>query len=420
MKAEIIAVGTELLLGQIVNTNAAFLSQELAALGINVYHHVVVGDNAKRLEAVLEQAEKRSDLIILTGGLGPTKDDMTKQTVAAHLKKKLVIDQNALEKINVFHQASNRPMTENNRLQALVIEGSTVLANKTGLAAGMFLKKDTVNYLLLPGPPNELKPMFLNEAKPLLQKENPTESLMVSRVLRFYGIGESRLVTVLDDLIEEQTNPTLAPYAGDYEVTLRITANGDSQSCCKLLLDNLEEKIQLRVGEYFYGYGDTTRLAEVVVDLLKERKITITAAESLTGGGFQSMLASIPGASDIFNGGVVAYQNEIKEQLLGVSAKTLNEKGAVSKECANEMAEGVQKLMKTKMALSFTGVAGPAMLENQPVGTVWIALAQENQPTIAICHHFARDRNGNREQAILAGFDFIRRVVLSLPIEIES
>lgn len=189
MKAEIIAVGTELLLGQIVNTNAAFLSQELAALGINVYHHVVVGDNAKRLEAVLEQAEKRSDLIILTGGLGPTKDDMTKQTVAAHLKKKLVIDQNALEKINVFHQASNRPMTENNRLQALVIEGSTVLANKTGLAAGMFLKKDTVNYLLLPGPPNELKPMFLNEAKPLLQKENPTESLMVSRVLRFYGIG---------------------------------------------------------------------------------------------------------------------------------------------------------------------------------------------------------------------------------------
>ncbi|TFJ43308.1 competence/damage-inducible protein A [Carnobacterium divergens] len=420
MKAEIIAVGTELLLGQIVNTNAAFLSQELAALGINVYHHVVVGDNAKRLETVLEQAEKRSDLIILTGGLGPTKDDMTKQTVAAHLKRKLVSDQNALEKIQAFHQRSKRPMTENNRLQALVIEESTVLANKTGLAAGMFLKKDSLNYLLLPGPPNELKPMFLNEAKPLLQKENPTESLMVSRVLRFYGIGESRLVTVLDDLIEEQTNPTLAPYAGDYEVTLRITANGDSQACCQMLLDNLEEKIQLRVGEYFYGYGDTTRLPEVVVELLKTQALTITAAESLTGGGFQSLLASVAGASDIFSGGFVAYQNEIKEQLLGVSGKTLSEKGAVSKECAIEMAEGIRQLMKTKMALSFTGVAGPAMLENQPVGTVWIALAQENQPTIAVCHHFSRDRNGNREQAILAGFDLIRRVLLSLPIETES
>lgn len=271
MKAEIIAVGTELLLGQIVNSNAAFLSQELAVLGINVYHHVVVGDNPERLDQVLTEAEKRSDLIILSGGLGPTKDDMTKQTIAAHLNRSLITDAATLKTIVEYHEKTKRPMPENNKLQAVVIEGSTVLKNPTGLAAGMFIKENGKMYVLLPGPPSELKPMFLQEARPLLLANSDKPELLVSRVLRFFGIGESKLVTILDDLIENQKNPTIAPYAGVHEVTLRLTANGGSEKACNELLDRLEATIQERVGTYFYGYGDETTLVEVVVDLLKEK-----------------------------------------------------------------------------------------------------------------------------------------------------
>lgn len=416
MNAEIIAVGTELLMGQVVNTNASFLSSELSLLGIDVYHQVVVGDNPKRLLEVIQVAEQRSDLVILSGGLGPTKDDITKQVLADHLTKKLILDENTMEKIIAFHKNRKRPMTENNRLQAMVIEGSTILKNKTGLAAGMFLKQKDKAFILLPGPPNELKPMFINEVKPLLVDGRKEDNHLVSRVLRFFDIGESQLAAELDDLIEQQNNPTLATYAGKHEVTLRLTANGSTEAACSLLLDNMESVIQQRVGGYFYGYGEDTRLVNVVADLLKKQKQTLTAAESLTGGAFQSDMTSVSGASEYFKGGIVTYSNDTKTAVLGVSKPTIENHGAISAECAIEMANNARVMFATDIGLSFTGVAGPAMLENKEVGTVWIGVAVNGAAAFAKEYHLGKGRDNNREKSIMAGLDLIRRVLLDLPI----
>jgi len=416
MNAEIIAVGTELLMGQVVNTNASFLSRELALLGIDVYHQVVVGDNSKRLLEVIQVAEKRSDLVILSGGLGPTKDDITKQVLAEHLNKELILDTGTMDKISSFFENSKRVMTENNRLQAMVIEGSTVLKNETGLAAGMFLKQDKQAFLLLPGPPSELEPMFIKEARPLLMDGRPNENHLVTRVLRFFGIGESQLAAELDDLIEEQKNPTIATYAGKHEVTLRLTANGSTEKACQLLLDKMEATIQQRIGGYFYGYGEDRRLVNVVTDLLNEQNLTLTAAESLTGGSFQHLITSVSGASNYFKGGIVTYSNDAKTTILGVTKKSIEEFGVVSAECAIEMAKKAQEMFDTDLAISFTGVAGPDKLENKEVGTAWIGIATK-ETAFAKEYHFGKGRENNREKSIMSGLDLIRRVLLDLPIE---
>lgn len=416
MNAEIIAVGTELLMGQVVNTNASFLSRELSLLGIDVYHQVVVGDNPKRLLEIIQVAEKRSDLVILSGGLGPTKDDITKQVLAEHLNKKLILDTSTMDKISNFFENSKRVMTENNRLQAMVIEGSTVLKNETGLAAGMLLNQDKQAFLLLPGPPSELEPMFIKEVRPLLMDGRPNENHLVSRVLRFFGIGESQVAAELDDLIEEQKNPTLATYAGKHEVTLRLTANGSTEEACHFLLDKVEAIIQQRIGGYFYGYGEDRRLVNIVTDLLNEQNLTLTAAESLTGGSFQHLITSVSGASDYFKGGIVTYSNDAKTTILGVTKKTIEEFGVVSAECAIEMAKKAQEMFDTDLAISFTGVAGPDKLENKEVGTVWIGIATK-ETAFAKEYHFGKGRENNREKSIMSGLDLIRRVLLDLPIE---
>ncbi|SEK26094.1 competence/damage-inducible protein cinA [Carnobacterium iners] len=412
MNAEIIAIGTELLLGQVVNTNATFLSKELATLGIEVYHQSVVGDNPKRLKEAIELAEKRSELVILTGGLGPTKDDVTKQVVAEHLGKELVIDEAAMKKIRLFHKQRKHPMTENNQLQALIIEGSVVLKNNNGLAVGMFLNLENQSFLLLPGPPHELEKMFEQEVKPLLLKQTSKETVLLSRVLRFYGIGESRLVTLIDDLIENQLNPTLASYTGKYEVSLRLTANGSSNTECEKKLDNLEAIIRERAGDYIYGYGDDNSLVEVVSKLIKEKKLTLSAAESLTGGAFQSMLTSTSGASEFFEGGLVTYSNRIKEEQLNVDRKIIDQFGVVSSQCAIKMAENVRQLFNSDIGISFTGVAGPLELENKKPGTVWIGIAVKNKETYAKCFNFEGDRNKNRELSVLSGLHLIYRDLL--------
>lgn len=417
MNAEIIAVGTELLMGQVINTNTSFLSRELSLLGIDVYHQVVVGDNPKRLLEVIQVAEQRGDLVILSGGLGPTKDDITKQILADHLTKKLILDENTMKKIIAFHENRKRTMTENNRLQAMVIEGSTILKNETGLAAGMFLKQNNKGYILLPGPPSELEPMFINEVKPLLMSGRKEDTHLISRVLRFFDIGESQLAAELDDLIEKQQNPTLATYAGKHEVTLRLTANGSTAATCSLLLDNMEAIIQQRIGGYFYGYGEDTRLVNVVADLLKEQKLTLTAAESLTGGAFQGCMTSVSGASDYFKGGIVTYSNDSKSGVLGVSKKTIENFGVVSAECAIEMAKKAQVLFGTDIALSFTGVAGPNTLENKEVGTVWIGVAVKGETAFSKEYHLGKGRDNNREKSIMSGLDLIRRVLLDLPVQ---
>ena len=414
MHAEIIAVGTEILLGQIVDTNTRLVGQVLADLGIDVYYQTVVGDNEVRMRAAIDLAAKRSDLVILTGGLGPTKDDLTKQVVAAYLGKQLVEDEAAMLKIKRHFEISQRKMTANNRLQALYIEGSKPLANETGLAVGDFYQAEQgPDFMLLPGPPSELRPMLFKVALPLLKQAYRQDQLLSSRVLRFFGIGESQLASQLDDLIETQTNPTIAPYAKDNEVTLRLTASAKDEQEAQALLDGLESKIAKRCGQYLYGYGDDNSLAQVVMTKLIEKHLTITAAESLTGGQLQAALTSIPGASQAFMGGFVTYANYAKEKLLAIPAEVIDKHGSVSEQTAILMAEQAKQKLGADVGVSLTGVAGPNSLEGQPVGTVWIGIAYRNKAGYAQKFHFPRQRKYVQARAVLTALDLVRKELLS-------
>ncbi|WP_278745005.1 competence/damage-inducible protein A [Ligilactobacillus agilis] len=414
MHAEIIAVGTEILLGQIVDTNTRLVGQVLADLGIDVYYQTVVGDNEVRMKAAIDLAAKRSDLVILTGGLGPTKDDLTKQVVAAYLGKQLVEDEAAMLKIKRHFEISQRKMTANNRLQALYIEGSKPLANETGLAVGDFYQAEQgPDFMLLPGPPSELRPMLFKVALPLLKQAYRQDQLLSSRVLRFFGIGESQLASQLDDLIENQTNPTIAPYAKDNEVTLRLTASAKNEQEAQALLDGLESKIAKRCGQYLYGYGDDNSLAQVVMTKLREKHLTITAAESLTGGQLQAALTSIPGASQAFMGGFVTYANYAKEKLLAIPAEVIDKHGSVSEQTAILMAEQAKQKLGADVGVSLTGVAGPDSLEGQPVGTVWIGIAYRNKAGYAQKFHFPRQRKYVQARAVLTALDLVRKELLS-------
>lgn len=414
MHAEIIAVGTEILLGQIVDTNTRLVGQVLADLGIDVYYQTVVGDNEVRMRAAIDLAAKRSDLVILTGGLGPTKDDLTKQVVAAYLGKQLVEDEAAMLKIKRHFEISQRKMTANNRLQALYIEGSKPLANETGLAVGDFYQAEQgPDFMLLPGPPSELRPMLFKVALPLLKQAYRQDQLLSSRVLRFFGIGESQLASQLDDLIETQTNPTIAPYAKDNEVTLRLTASAKDEQEAQALLDGLESKIAKRCGQYLYGYGDDNSLAQVVMTKLREKHLTITAAESLTGGQLQAALTSIPGASQAFMGGFVTYANYAKEKLLAIPAEVIAKHGSVSEQTAILMAEQAKQKLGADVGVSLTGVAGPDSLEGQPVGTVWIGIAYRNKAGYAQKFHFPRQRKYVQARAVLTALDLVRKELLS-------
>lgn len=410
MHAEVISVGTEILLGQITDTNSTFISQRLAELGIDVYFKTVVGDNEKRLLQALEIASGRSDMIILSGGLGPTKDDLTKQTVAKFLNCGLLTDKNALEYIEEYYRQNNRKMTDNNLLQAKYLEGSVSLPNESGMAVGSYYQNQNgPDFILLPGPPSEMRSMFDKEAMPRLKKNYAKEHLLFSRVLRFYGIGESQLVTELDDLINGQTNPTIAPYAKVGEVTLRLTAQADSKESAKEILDETEQVISKRVGQYLYGYGDDNSLPKVVVEKLKQRGLTVSASESLTGGSFQKAVTDIAGSSQIFPGGFVTYSASAKENLLDIPKEIIIENGVVSEATAKWMAERTRIKMDTDFGVSFTGVAGPDTLEGNPAGTVWIGISQRGRQTAAFEYHFYGDRDAVRVRSVLAGFDLINK-----------
>ena len=293
MNAEIIAVGTELLLGQIANTNGAYLAQKLAEIGVNVYYQTVVGDNPKRLESVLRMAENRSDLVLTIGGLGPTEDDLTKQIVARHLEEPLVTDTDAKKKIDEYAAKTGKNLTPNNAKQALKIQNAISLTNHNGFAVGdLYLSHHGTGYVLLPGPPAECIMMIDRELIPQLKKRGQQSHVFTSRVMRFIGIGESKLVDDLSDLIDHQTNPTIAPYAKMAEVTLRVTASAANEDQAETLIQDTVDKILARDGQYFYGYGDDNSLANVVVNQLIDRKLSITAAESLTAGEFQSTIGS--------------------------------------------------------------------------------------------------------------------------------
>ncbi|RNB88181.1 competence/damage-inducible protein A [Brevibacillus nitrificans] len=382
MRAEIIAVGTELLLGQIANTNAQFLSQKLAQIGVGVYFHTVVGDNSERLLQVIRLAAERSDLVIFSGGLGPTQDDLTKETVAAYVGVDLVTDANAMKYIEDFFTQRGIVMTENNRKQALVLAGSHVLPNDFGMAPGMAIRHDSTTFVLLPGPPSELYPMVDRYVMPYLIDLLPEKQVFHSRVFRFYGIGESALEERLLDLIEKQDNPTIAPYAKEFEVTLRVTARAATAEAGEALILPVEKEIRDRVGQYIYGTGEDSSLHEVLVNELRKRGESIACAESCTGGTVASLITSVPGSSSVFRGGIVCYTNEVKNQVLGVSEEVLATEGAVSEQTAKLLAENVREKLGTTYGVSVTGVAGPDSSEGKPVGLVYVGIAAEGLPTV--------------------------------------
>ena len=373
--AEILCVGTEILIGDIVNTNAAYISQRLAAMGINQYHQGVVGDNPDRLKSFLSQALDRSDLVIMTGGLGPTYDDLTKETVAELMGKKMVLHEGSYTRLKEYFQSRNLQMTQNNIKQAYMPEDCIVLENNYGTAPGAVIENTEKGkvVIILPGPPREMKPMFEEGVIPYLQKLS--DEIFVSKNVNIFGMGESKVESILFDIMQSSSNPTLAPYATDGEVRLRITAKAktkaDGEKLCISMIDKLKKT---EVGEYIYGID--TSIEESVVKKLTENNMKISVAESCTGGIVTGMITSVSGASAVLEGSVVSYSNRIKSKLLNVDPSMLEEKGAVSQECAIQMARGVRTLMGSDIGVSITGIAGPlGGTEDKPVGTVYVAVS---------------------------------------------
>jgi len=414
--AELIAVGTELLLGEIANTDAQFLSQELSALGIAVYHHTVVGDNPDRLRQAVETARGRADIIITTGGLGPTCDDLTKNTLAECFGKRLVHNQKAEDNCRAFFRALGREMSDNNAQQFFLPEGCTPFQNAWGTAPGCAFEAEGTTVLMLPGPPQECRAMFLHRAAPYLKRFS--EGAIVSRALRFFGIGEASLEFQLREKMNAMTNPTLAPYAKDGEVELRLTARGKDEAAARALLDPAEAELRERFGDLIYGV-DVGSLEEVVLALMKERGLTLAAAESCTGGLIAQRFTALPGASAVFRGGVVSYATEVKADVLGVPREMLEEYGAVSAPVARAMAQGARQVLNADLAVSATGVAGPDSDERgNPVGLVFVALAT---PGGTFVRKLSAGTGRDRVRTVAASntFDLLRRHLTGAELKAE-
>lgn len=406
MKAEILAVGTELLLGDIVNTNAQYLSRALAEMGIEVYHQGVIGDNEKRLEEALRDGFSRSDIIITTGGLGPTKDDLTKEVAAKYFNRQLVLDKTWLLKLEETFKKMNREVSEGNKKQAYIPEGSTLLYNNNGTAPGVMIEEGGKVLILLPGPPREMTALFEEEVRPRLSKY--TDSILYSTVLRILGIGEGHMAEKIDHIISKQNNPTVAPYAKEGEVTLRITAKAKDEEAAKAIIKPVVSSIREVLQEDIYGEGDVT-LEEVVAKLLIEKELTIATAESCTGGLLAGRLINYPGISKVFLNGVVTYSNEAKQKLLKVKTETLKHFGAVSEETAMEMARGVAELSHTDIGISTTGVAGPTGgTADKPVGLVYVGLYIKGEVKVKRLDLWG-NRNKIRERAVINALDWLRR-----------
>ena len=409
MKAEIITVGTEILLGDIVNTNSQFLAKELASIGVEVYYQETVGDNETRLLNLLEESFKRSDIVITTGGLGPTNDDITKEIAAKYFNQELVFYSDIWENIKSYFEKLGLKPTENNKKQAYFPKDCIILDNPNGTAPGVILKKENKMIILLPGPPKEMIPMFNNKVKSYLQ--SLTDYKLVSKTLRFIGIGESELEEKLIDIINSQSNPTIAPYAKENEVTLRITAKSKDDEKANDLIKSIEEKIKDRVGKYIYGYDDTT-LEETVAKLLVKNNMTIAVSESCTGGMVSSKLIDYPGISQSFIEGCVTYSNEAKMNRLGVKKETLDKYGAVSSETAIEMAVGIAKNLNTNIGLSTTGVAGPGGgTDEKPVGLVYIGIYINGDVKVKKCN-FSGSRDKIRSRATNEALNLLRLELL--------
>ena len=412
MIAEIIAVGTELLMGQINNTNAKYISARFPDADVYVYYHTVVGDNPQRLAACLNHALDRADVVITTGGLGPTQDDLTKETISETLGLELIPDEETLENIHRFFKERGRVAAPNNEKQAYFPEGSFILKNDNGTAPGCIIEKDGKTVVMLPGPPWEMEPMFENAVLPYFMKD--ARSKLYSVYLRMFGIGESSMEDRISDLVTEQSNPTIAPYAKRGEITLRVTAKyNPGEDDPEKIIEPVLDEIKNRLGEFIYSFKNE-ELNEKVAHMLIENECKIAVAESCTGGMLTSLLTDIPGISAVLDRSVVTYSYEAKTSVLGVNPKTLERVGAVSKEVAIEMAEGIRRTAESDIGLAITGIAGPGGgTAEKPVGTVYVALADKSG-TVYKKLNLWGDRDRIRHSTCLNALDMIRRNLLRM------
>lgn len=423
MTVELISVGTELLMGNIVNTNANYLSVQCADMGFSMYHQVTVGDNEGRLYEAIKNAMERADIIILTGGLGPTSDDITKETLAKVLGRSIIMDEHSRERILSYMSritsGNNKDIskglakiTENNWKQALKIEDSIVIDNENGTAPGYIVEDSGKMFLLLPGPPSEMIPMFQYSMLPYLKKLQ--DKVFVTRMVKICGIGESAAETMMMDLIERQSNPTIAPYAKSGEVHFRITAAAKNTEEALNLLYPVIHEMKSRFGNNIYTTDEDMTLEGTVVELLRGHKLTLATAESCTGGLLSGRIVNVPGASDTLMEGFITYSNNAKIKYLQVSPKTLETYGAVSEQTAKEMAVGAIKASGCDVSVSVTGIAGPGgKTEEKPVGLVYISCCAGGK-IITTERHFKGNREKIRESSVVAALDLIRRSVIEV------
>ncbi|MGP4107055.1 competence/damage-inducible protein A [Virgibacillus sp. L01] len=405
-RTEIIAVGTELLLGQIANTNAQWMSEKLATIGMNVFHHSVVGDNLQRVREQFQHSKSRADIIIVTGGLGPTEDDLTREAFQKIAKRDIIEHRPSMEKIEAYFRKQRTKMTVNNRKQARVFTGADVIENTVGMAPGMIVSEDDTTWIFLPGVPREMKQMMLDKVMPYLQQLTGESSVIKSTMLRFIGIGESQLEDELSDIIQNQSNPTIAPLAQSEGIAIRLTAKANTQEEALSLISNTKLQIHAKVGDYIYG-ADEQSIEENVFNLLKAQNKYIGAAESLTGGMFTDKLIAVESASEVCRGGLVCYDTNVKENVLHVLPETIRQHGTVSEECALEMSRNICALLESDIGISFTGVAGPDSVEGHPAGTVFIAIDNGSKERTAKKFTFQGDRQTIRKKATLKGFELL-------------
>lgn len=407
MKAEIFSVGTEILLGEILDTNAKYIASQLANIGIDVFYKTSIGDNEKRLLDAIDIAYKRADIIISTGGLGPTDDDLTKETFAKYFNKKLVRHKESLENLKSYYVNEDMPLS--NLKQADIPEGAIVLLNENGTASGCIIEESNKIAVILPGPPKECIPMFDKQVKPVLEKY--TNKVLVSKNLNLCGIGESNASEIIRDLMLSSKNPTIAPYANNNEMRFRVTASGKNKNEAKEILKPTVDKLYDIFKDYIYGEDDDT-LQDVIVDKLIKNNMTISTAESCTGGLLASTIINVPSASSVFLNGVICYSNESKIYELDVFKEDLEKYGAVSEQVAIQMAEGIRKKSNTTIGISTTGIAGPTGgTEEKPVGLVYIAISMEGKETICRKLMLKGNRQKIREKTVNICFTNLLRLM---------
>ena len=410
MIAEIVTTGSELLLGQIVNTNAAYMAKELNKIGVDVCFQTTVGDNRARMKEVLAHALRRADLVITSGGLGPTRGDITKEVSAEVMGRTMALHDECVQRLRAYFSRVGRDMTDNNLRQAMIPDGAHIFVNHAGTAPGVALEKEGKLLVNLPGPPSEMKDMLHRSLLPYLREKYGADFVIVSRVLHTFGVGESKLETVIDDLVRTQKNPTLALLVRPTGVIIRITAKAADEAAASHLIAPIEEEIRRRLGDVVYGV-DEEELEEIVGRELHARGLAVATAESCTGGLVASRLTDVAGSSDYVKGGIVSYTNAVKTEVLGVDRQALATHGAVSEPVARAMAEGVRRVLHTDFGVSTTGLAGPGGgTEETPVGTVYIAVAGPNG-TYAEKNIFTGTRRQVKFRASQAALAMLRRYI---------